>query len=75
MPAGMTQVAIAASTISANRIVYADGSVNRLFFSGSGTEVSVSLICGSCSDAAAQRRWGRDEMVARGTGPVITRFG
>ena len=43
----MSQVAIAASTISANRIVYADGSVNRLFFSGSGTEVSVWLICGS----------------------------
>ena len=35
MPAGMIQVAIAASTISANRIVYADGSVKRRFFSGS----------------------------------------
>ena len=30
MPAGMSQVAIAISTISANRMVYADGSVNRV---------------------------------------------
>src|SRR5207247_1291386 len=31
----MTHVAIAANTINANKIVYADGSVNRLLFSGS----------------------------------------
>jgi hypothetical protein len=36
VPAGMIHVAIAATTIRANRIVYADGSVNRLFSSGSG---------------------------------------
>ena len=36
VPAGMIQVAIAASTISANRIVYADGSLNPLFSSGPG---------------------------------------
>ncbi len=35
MPAGMIQVAIAAITISANRIVYAEGSVKRRFCSGS----------------------------------------
>ena len=35
MPAGMIQVAIAATTISANRIVYAEGRVNPDFFGGS----------------------------------------
>jgi hypothetical protein len=38
----MIQVAIATITISANRIVYADGSVNRLFFS-SGPATADSL--------------------------------
>ena len=35
MPAGMIHVAIAATTIRANRIVYAEGRVNRPFGSGS----------------------------------------
>jgi hypothetical protein len=44
VPAGTTQVAIAASTINANKIVYADGSVNRLFVPGSAGRVGWSLI-------------------------------
>src|SRR6476620_6786874 len=43
----MIQVAIAASTINANRIVYAEGSENRLFFSGSpAATTTTSLIEG-----------------------------
>jgi hypothetical protein len=49
-------VAIAASTISANRMVYADGSVNRLFLSGSGTAVSVWLISSSSLGHGGGRR-------------------
>jgi hypothetical protein len=40
----MTHVAIAASTISANRIVYAEGSLNRLFFLGSPAAATASSL-------------------------------
>jgi hypothetical protein len=42
-PVGMTHVAIAASTINANRIVYAEGSVNLLLVSGSAATGGWSL--------------------------------
>ena len=51
MPAGITQVAIAASTISANRIVYADGSQNPRFFSDFPAATAGSLIVTSGSES------------------------
>jgi hypothetical protein len=56
-PAGITQVATAANTINANKIVYADGRVNRLFFSGSAAmEAAGSLIgSASCLNSASLR--------------------
>src|SRR5215469_1790407 len=55
----MIQVRIATITIRANRIVYADGSVNRLFFSGSTGDATAD----SLTDASRRSGFVRAHLV------------
>ena len=78
VPAGITQVAIAARTISANRIVYAEGRVNRRFFppssggvgSRAGSSGSVAVVVSSLMATSAHERR-RDRPRADVVAPVV----
>src|SRR5512132_1262109 len=52
----MSQVAIAISTISANRIVYAEGSVNRRFLTGGSARTSACCAIGTSAAVSPRDR-------------------